>query len=797
MKRLTVAALLLAAALLASYRIAAQPTRPTPTAAATPRTDLALPLPTATLPTPRANIVLILADDLDAASFDTGGLALVKSMVADEGMWFPNFLLSQPLCCPSRASILLGQYPHNHRVFSNKRRPETPLMDGGYERFSPVPPSAASPDLELSTVATWLKASGYRTALFGKYLNRFPAGKALTFIPPGWDNWFVDVAKLGTGVDFPSFNYTANDNTLNGAPTPVDFRHRDLRTASDPSAISDYHTDQVRDHAVAFIDKALAANPRQPFFLYLAPHAPHLPAVAPKRHQGGFTTLRVPRGSFNEADVNDKPGFVRGLADLRFDANGNPNSALIQELDEDFRQRARAELAIGELVRDVINRLGSERDNTYIFFVSDNGLHLGQHRLPPGKSTIYEEDIRVPMAVRGPGIARNTMVQDLVGNIDLAPTFLHIASGLPDGQPPSPMSTKANNNRFADGRSLLPLLHGQPVANRRQAYLIERFPDVVKVQNVEITPEADGDDPTNAPFAAVTIPAFVGLRTQRYAFAQYQATDPTKKRELYDLQADPNELCNLMRRETCVTPPPAPDPNFINALVMRLDALKTCCEGDGSSGCGTGKRCADLENMPIAFTPSPGPTPTPVPTLTPPSPTPTPTPRPSPTPTPGPSPTPVPTATPPSGGTLVNGGFEGGAAPWVFDEEAAYRSGDGNARTGAGYAELALAFNGGDVTQQLTVPCTATSLSFQLAVTTRITGTTALDRLFVEFTEPTNRLLQIFASYSNLNAGAYQLRGPFDVTAFRCQTVKLRLRGSPSPTLGGATTFRVDDVVLQ
>jgi arylsulfatase A-like enzyme len=258
--------------------------------------------------------VLILADDLDAASFDTGGLALVKSMVAAEGALFPNFLLSQPLCCPSRASILLGQYPHNHRVFSNKRRPEMPLMDGGYERFSPTPipspPTTGSPDLELSTIATWLKASGYRTGLFGKYLNRFPAGKALTFIPPGWDSWFVDVAKFGTGVDFPSFNYTANDNTLDGTPMLRDFRHRDLRTASDPSAHSDYHTDQVRDHALAFIDKALAASPRQPFFLYLAPHAPHLPAVAPQRHQGGFTTLRVPRGSFNEADVNDKPGFV-------------------------------------------------------------------------------------------------------------------------------------------------------------------------------------------------------------------------------------------------------------------------------------------------------------------------------------------------------------------------------------------------------------------------------------------------------------------------------------------------------
>ena len=595
MKRPAASALLLALASLAA-RGAAQTATPAPRAVASPTLapsalarptpeqppSLALPLPlpqpacspplTPAGAAPRPNIVLVLADDLDAAGYDTGGLNLVKTNVVNEGAWVPNFLLSQPLCCPSRSSILLGQYAHNHGVFGNKSRPEKPSMDGGYERFLAL-------NLEMSTVATCLQSRGYRTGLFGKYLNRYPNGKAQTYIPPGWNKWFVDVAKIG--ADYPSFNYTANDNG-----TLRNFGRRDPATPNPAPNTSDYFTDQVRDRAVTFIDEALQSA--QPFFLYLAPHAPHLPAVAPARHQGAFAALSVPRTpAFNEADVNDKPGFVRGLPDLRFDRNGNPTPSVIQELDADFRQRARSELAIGELVRDVVARLGSQRDNTYVFFVSDNGLHLGQHRLPPGKSTVYEEDIRVPMAVRGPGIARGSRVDDLVGNVDLAPTFIHIASGQPDDQPP-PRLVGANG-RPADGRSLLPLLHGRPVASRRQAYLIERFPDVVKVVTSEVTPEADGDDPVGAAFAELTIPAFVALRTPRYTFAQYQGQDPAKKREMYDLFSDPNQLCNLMRRETCSPQPPAPNPTLVNALVTRLNALKTC----------SGQTCTDLENQPL------------------------------------------------------------------------------------------------------------------------------------------------------------------------------------------------------
>jgi arylsulfatase A-like enzyme len=808
MPRLAVIASFLSATLLAAT-IAAQSPRPTavprptirpprplptftpfPTPVATPA---ATPLPTAAPPpppttAPKPNIVLVIADDLDAASFEYTALDKVEKMIGEAGARFPNFLLSQALCCPSRTSIFLGQYVHNHRIFSNKLKRDAnnqldPNKTGGFEKVFMT-------NLERSTLATWLHDDpnfGYRTGLFGKYLNGYPVIDEMgtrreAYVPPGWDSWFVNVAKAFDGTDFPYFNYRANEN-------------RNPNRTFD-RLDKDYNTDQIRDHAVEFIRQAVAA--RQPFFAVLAPHTPHLPAVAAPRHQGQFTGLQVPRGgSFDEVDVSDKPKFIRDLPRLTCQPNQpSCDPQQVPELDRSLRKRLRSLLAIGDMVEAVITELTSngQLGNTYIFFVSDNGFHLGQHRLGPGKSTAYEEDIRVPMLVRGPGIRPNTEVRDLVGNIDLAPTIYHLASGRPTA--PAPQPPIGANGRHADGRSIVPLLLGQtvPEASRRQAFLLEHFPTAVTVQ---IPREAVLDDETEVQFADPNLPPFVGLRTKDYTYVQYKKDD---QRELYDLANDPFQLCNLKppaMASPCASPPPAPPPGLENAFRQRLAALQVCCEG---SGC-VAPRCAELENQPFTLTPSPAP----LPTSTPPLPAPTPTPRPSPTATPRPSPSPTasptpsatPAPTPSGGGALVNGGFESGVAPWLFNEEATRRSGDGGARTGAAYAQVALAAFGGDFAQTFTVPCTATSLSFQLAVETRINSTTALDRLFVELTEPSDRLLRIFASYSNLNAGGYQPRGPFDVTAFRCQTVKLRFRGSPSPTFGGATTFRVDDVVVQ
>jgi len=756
--------------------------RPTPTE---PPDLLPLPLPTSTplpapTPTPpppitaatKPNILFILVDDLDRAVLESGALVNVHTLIGDKGAWLPNFFLDQSLCCPSRASILIGQYVHNHRVFSNKPVPEDPDRDGGFEKFN-------ARGLESSTVATWLKAQGYRTGLFGKYLNGYPAALGETYIPPGWDHWFVNVGTANGGADFPYFNYRATIKDQTGT-----------QTLNFGSAAADYNTDRIGDRFLVLADDAKAKN--KPFFAYLAPHAPHAPAVAsPLDNPGDFACAGVPQGpAFDEREIDDKPTFLRNRSLL--------DSTLIGKLNNRYCMRVRSVLAVNRLIARLVDKLdrSGQLANTYIFFASDNGFHYAEHRLGPGKGTGYEEDIRVPLAVRGPGIAPGPPINDLVANIDLAPTFLHIASEPPGSPPQPPPPPPQSGNRFADGRSLLPLLRRGATAHR-QAFLLEHFPRSVSTATIG---PLDDTDLFEVSFNRSGVPPFAGVRTPQYSYVLYS----DGQEELYDVTApaDPFQQCNRILQtplQACARNLPVPDPAPFRT---RVGLLRNCCQGPAGGNC-TGQVCSTLENMPLTTTflppPSPLPTPTPAPTATPrPSPTPTPSPSPTPTPTPGPTPTPSPTATPPpsGGGGLINGGFENGTAPWQFADEAVLRSGDGGAKTGSGYARLDLQFVGGTVTQDLTVPCTATNLSFQLAVTTQLTGTTAFDKLFVEFTQPSNALLQIFATYSNLDASAYQLR-TFNVSAFRCQTVRLRFRGSPNTSFGGATTFRIDDVAIQ
>src|SRR5437867_5671442 len=177
----------------------------------------------------------------------------------------------------------------------------------------------------------------------------------------------------------------------------------------------DFLGDVLTRTAVDFIHRA--SHSTQPLLLYIAPFAPHQPATPAIRDNRKFVDLRAPRPpSFNKADVADKPSWVRGLHPL-------PSSD-VNAIDDLYRRRVQSSLAIDALIGRVLHSLEAEGqlERTYIFFTSDNGFHLGEHRLLPGKYTAYEEDIRVPLIVRGPGIAPGTARFELVGNLDLAPT---------------------------------------------------------------------------------------------------------------------------------------------------------------------------------------------------------------------------------------------------------------------------------------------------------------------------------------------------------------------------------------
>jgi N-acetylglucosamine-6-sulfatase len=437
----------------------------------------------------RPNIIFIVTDDLDAAS--ASKVPSLKEYMADKGLTFDNAFVTSALCCPSRATILTGQYPHNHLVRSN-----VPPF-GGFKTFHQL-------GRERSTLATWLDHAGYETALFGKYLNGY--GKiGRNHVPAGWDEW----------------NGAVEDTQLN--------QNGQLVT---------YQADTYLDDALSGLARDFVRRQERkdaPFFVYLSVHAPHAPAKPALRHEDLYKGLRAPRtSSFDEANVSDKPGWVR---------NRSLDSAEEKRLDELYSKRLKTMAAVGEMIGGLLRTLEQtgKLDNTYLVLTSDNGYHMGQHRLGLGKQSAYEEDIRVPLMIRGPGVPEGVSRDEMVLNNDFAPTFADLA-GLP---PPASV----------DGRSFASLLdktQGNDPASWRTAFEVRHW-----------------DDKQDAPtYETVTaVPPYRAVRTQRYLYVEYKAGE----RELYDLRKDPYELHSLHD---------SADPDLISKLDARLDALRDCA-GEG------------------------------------------------------------------------------------------------------------------------------------------------------------------------------------------------------------------------
>lgn len=462
------------------------------------------------------NIVFVLTDDLNLD--ETSVMPRLKALLSDQGATFPNQFVSVSLCCPSRTSILRGQYSHNTGVQTNGG------TNGGFE-------TAYALGLEQSTIATWLQAAGYRTALFGKYLNGYPNTATDTYIPPGWDEWYS--ASKG-GSPYAEFNYTLNENgTL-------------VKYGSSPA---DYGTDVYANKATDFMTRS--AREGKPFFTYIGLYAPHQPATPAPRHAALFADAKAPRTpNYNEADVSDKPAFIRNLPEM--------DARVQARVDNLYRLRLQSLQAVDDALQKIVDTLSAngQLENTYIVFSSDNGFHLGNHRMPAGKQTAYEEDIRVPLFVRGPGIQAGVKPEGMIGNIDFAPTFADWAG--------------INPPEIVDGRSFAPLLRANPPSDWRQAYLIEHWTesDAPRVR-ADGTDEPKDQDQTGqgtgrvSRAAASGIPEFHALRTTAYTYVEYV----TGERELYDLAKDPQQLENIAGKV---------DPKLLADLSAKLAALRTC-----------------------------------------------------------------------------------------------------------------------------------------------------------------------------------------------------------------------------
>lgn len=467
------------------------------------------------------NIVVIQTDDQPLSTFSERTMPRTFELLGEDGgTRLSQYSTTTPNCCPSRASLLTGQYAHNHGITSNHL---------GY------------PELKRknSVLPVWLKRAGYRTAHVGKFMNRY--GKfveELTDVAPGWDEWYALLSQ----------KYYDYEMSFNGRLAKFGGRDRD------------YIGRTITSKSVKVLRDGLRRD--KPVFLYTNYYSPHVSGRVPSDDRCDNAAIPDPRdydlfvdeplpgkASFNEQDVEDKPSFIRRLPRLG------------RERIEDIRRQHGCALAamrgVDRGVEKIIEqvRRSGEMRKTAFFLVSDNGVFAGEHRLPGKKQEAYEEGVRVPFLARMPREDRGGPAVSAApaANIDLAPTILDLAR--------ADSCVTARRCRVMDGRSLLPLLSGTGglPANR------------------ELVLEFDlGKDRSQRGSTC----DFSGIRTTDYTYVEHdravldidsKACERIDEREHYNLNADPQQLQNLAAK-----PVPPPERERLRELHDRLRELRHC-----------------------------------------------------------------------------------------------------------------------------------------------------------------------------------------------------------------------------
>lgn len=460
----------------------------------------------------KPNIVVIMTDDQTLESMRV--MTNVNAYLGEQGTTFSHYFSSFPNCCPSRATFLTGQFSHNNGVQDN------------------LPPFGGFKKLKGDeTLPVWLQRAGYTTNHIGKYLNTWGADGNIA-APPGWSHWF--------GLIDPStyhyFDYSVS----------VDGVQRDYGTTE-----ADYQTDVLGAEAVRVITEGARSD--KPWFLYLAPLAPHaqeretadgganedarkdpskfgdtFPTPAPK-YKGKMAQEALPKPpSYNQKDVSKSPTWVQSLPPI-----GAGTEKLIEQ---EYRQELESLLSVDEWVGKIMEtlQLTQQLENTVVLFTSDNGFYHGEHRIGFVKFYLYEPGVHLPLLARGGPFTAGTTIDDLVANVDLAPTIMKLAGAT------SPLTL--------DGRDVAPLV-ASPGKGKGRGILLENL-------------GKRGSTHTE------------GIRTERFKYL----TNERNEEELYDLQTDPDETDNR-----------AADPKLARLkqdLADRLAKLKVCkgteCEGAGT-----------------------------------------------------------------------------------------------------------------------------------------------------------------------------------------------------------------------
>jgi arylsulfatase A-like enzyme len=495
----------------------------------------------------RPNILVVMTDDM--AATDLALMPKTRRLLVDKGTKFTDAIDSFPLCCPARATFITGQYAHNHDVAGNF------YPYGWYGMKN-----------RGNTLPAWLQDAGYRTGLVGKWLNGYGALDGKGEVPKGFEIWrgLLDVSA------YDYYNFVMNRDGKLRSWGDADFARKLVEFANievipgiegvadvfakltelfGPPPYDYWGTEEPDDYSPDVTGKVTEnlvraeRKSRKPFFLWWSVAAPHRedvsttlmgrpgpdPRPAPRYadESAGYELPRPP--SFNEADISDKSSNLR-------DAAPPMTEEQIAQLELDYQGRVGSLLAVDDHVAKLVRTL-RETDqlrNTMIVFLSDNGWLQGEHRVTGDKFLPFEESLRIPLVVRGPGVPKGQKVRGQVSNIDFAPTLVDVAD--------------ADAGRRMDGVSLLPTIR-DPSKRPERALEIEA-----------LAPLFAGDIPINA-----WDQPYTGVRTDRYTYVVWTETG---EKELYDLRQDPYQLENV-----------AGDPGYAEIerrLAAKLAKLRDC-----------------------------------------------------------------------------------------------------------------------------------------------------------------------------------------------------------------------------
>ncbi|KAL2864112.1 sulfatase family protein [Aspergillus lucknowensis] len=490
------------------------------------------------------NIIFILTDDQDAQMDSLSYMPYVQQHLVEQGTHYQRHYCTVALCCPSRVSLLTGKAAHNTNV--------TDVFPpyGGYPKF-------VKEGYNKEYLPIWLQDAGYNTYYTGKFLNYHHLLNYFAPFPAGW-----------TSSDFllDPFTYNYLENVWQ--------RDRHLPV----SASGQYSTDVLAEKAYAYVEEGAKAG--RPFFLTVAPIAPHanlivdLTSVDPtdpgsvnfesgnpvpaERHKDLFQNATIPRTlNFNP----DKPSGVSWISRLP-----KQNDTVVAYNDEFYRDRLRSLQAVDEMVDGIFQRLEELGilENTYVVYSSDNGFHIGQHRLQPGKQCGFEEDINVPLIIRGPNVPKGQVTDIVTTHTDLAPTFFSMLGLEP-------------RSDFDGVR--IPLTQKdieEAQCTRHEHINVENWgtSSVEGIYGKEYNGESNGQAENT----------YKAMRLVGREYNLYYSVYCNNQRELYDMNVDPYQMHNLIKGGN-MTFPSFRNTTVINNhtvinIVSRLDALlmvlKTC-----------------------------------------------------------------------------------------------------------------------------------------------------------------------------------------------------------------------------